>query len=337
MSIKFQCSCGKALTARDEYAGRKAQCPACGQVVDIPAPRPARTVGLDLGPPQAGAEAASDSYAVVLAERTIGDQRTIADIVDVLMATMGMIKFDAVRTLKDADGILLSDLQRGAAQQIAEAIQARGHRAGFADAAPVQAIGRPRPIHVGSCHERGLTAQVELSRTAEIPWASVQMLSVVLYHEPERVVKRAVPQRGPRFGLILASTVAFGVVGYHVARAVDGARRDVMSKEIKKSISGEQSYVADIFLSTPPAALRITSRHFNYSYLDDRIETQSELNFHSLISDFARWGKNVIFSPLAGRFLKGDLLLDSVVADLRDFDKYNRWLYLASAAFRDQA
>ncbi|MCI0639338.1 MAG: hypothetical protein L0Y72_29200 [Gemmataceae bacterium] len=40
MAIKFYCSCGKHLRARDEMAGRRSQCPRCGQPVGIPALAP---------------------------------------------------------------------------------------------------------------------------------------------------------------------------------------------------------------------------------------------------------------------------------------------------------
>src|SRR5262245_2708252 len=36
MSIKFVCTCGKHLRARDEMAMRRAVCPRCGQPVGIP-------------------------------------------------------------------------------------------------------------------------------------------------------------------------------------------------------------------------------------------------------------------------------------------------------------
>jgi len=40
MAIKFICSCGKHLRARDEMAARRSVCPACGQPVGIPSLRP---------------------------------------------------------------------------------------------------------------------------------------------------------------------------------------------------------------------------------------------------------------------------------------------------------
>ena len=37
MAIKVTCSCGKKLRAKDEAAGKRAKCPACGKIVVVPA------------------------------------------------------------------------------------------------------------------------------------------------------------------------------------------------------------------------------------------------------------------------------------------------------------
>lgn len=45
MSISVTCQCGKRLTAKDEHAGKRAKCPACGQILAIPGtPLPAYDV-----------------------------------------------------------------------------------------------------------------------------------------------------------------------------------------------------------------------------------------------------------------------------------------------------
>src|SRR5581483_11058359 len=40
MSIKFVCSCGKHLRARDEMAARRSVCPRCGAPVGMPSKQP---------------------------------------------------------------------------------------------------------------------------------------------------------------------------------------------------------------------------------------------------------------------------------------------------------
>lgn len=51
--IQFRCTCGKAMQTQDEYAGKKARCPGCGQVVLVPlAPVPVAPHIAPGGPPQ---------------------------------------------------------------------------------------------------------------------------------------------------------------------------------------------------------------------------------------------------------------------------------------------
>ena len=38
MAITFNCSCGRVITVKDEYAGKMGKCPACKQVVQVPMP-----------------------------------------------------------------------------------------------------------------------------------------------------------------------------------------------------------------------------------------------------------------------------------------------------------
>lgn len=41
MPIPFSCECGKKMTAKEEFAGRRLRCPECQRVVTIPRPAPA--------------------------------------------------------------------------------------------------------------------------------------------------------------------------------------------------------------------------------------------------------------------------------------------------------
>ncbi len=36
MSIQFACSCGQQLAAREEHAGKRVKCTACGEVQTVP-------------------------------------------------------------------------------------------------------------------------------------------------------------------------------------------------------------------------------------------------------------------------------------------------------------
>lgn len=41
MPIKVSCQCGKRLSVKDEYAGKRVKCPGCGQPLSVPRPRAA--------------------------------------------------------------------------------------------------------------------------------------------------------------------------------------------------------------------------------------------------------------------------------------------------------
>jgi cytoskeletal protein RodZ len=57
MPIAVRCACGKEYHFKDQYAGRRAKCPACGQVVRIPGTRPPGT----LKPHRPSREASTES------------------------------------------------------------------------------------------------------------------------------------------------------------------------------------------------------------------------------------------------------------------------------------
>lgn len=47
MAISFACGCGKVLKARDELAGKKARCPECAAILEIPRPAPAPAADIE--------------------------------------------------------------------------------------------------------------------------------------------------------------------------------------------------------------------------------------------------------------------------------------------------
>ena len=60
MPIAVSCQCGKTLNVRDELAGKAVKCPACQQVIRVPAQVPARATA---NPPQAGRQPGPPSAA----------------------------------------------------------------------------------------------------------------------------------------------------------------------------------------------------------------------------------------------------------------------------------
>jgi len=53
MSIAFECSCGKKMSAKDEFAGRRLRCPDCQRVVTIPKSTAAGMMPLPANPAKA--------------------------------------------------------------------------------------------------------------------------------------------------------------------------------------------------------------------------------------------------------------------------------------------
>jgi predicted RNA-binding Zn-ribbon protein involved in translation (DUF1610 family) len=66
MSIPVVCKCGKKLSVKDEYAGRRAKCPACGGTLTVPLKGEVET---DPVPPKQAATvpASTPNYAMVAA------------------------------------------------------------------------------------------------------------------------------------------------------------------------------------------------------------------------------------------------------------------------------
>src|SRR5687768_5574069 len=52
MPIEVSCECGKRLRAPDSSAGRRAKCPGCGRVLQVPAAPGAPAVGVKAAAPQ---------------------------------------------------------------------------------------------------------------------------------------------------------------------------------------------------------------------------------------------------------------------------------------------
>ena len=61
MPIRIQCQCGKALSVKDELAGKAVKCPGCAKVIRVPAGKAATAASAPAAPRQAAP--ASDGLA----------------------------------------------------------------------------------------------------------------------------------------------------------------------------------------------------------------------------------------------------------------------------------
>lgn len=58
MAIKFSCACGREITVKDELAGKRGKCPACGKIIVVPAAEaPAPVVEAPVVEPEPAVEA----------------------------------------------------------------------------------------------------------------------------------------------------------------------------------------------------------------------------------------------------------------------------------------
>jgi len=74
MPIMFNCPCGKTLRVPDEHAGRRAKCPACNAIVNIPAPEPEPVFEIVETPPVAASPPPAPPKAVPVAKPKLKPQ-----------------------------------------------------------------------------------------------------------------------------------------------------------------------------------------------------------------------------------------------------------------------
>lgn len=91
MPVKTQCQCGRSITARDEFAGKRVKCPDCGRVLHLPA--------ADNGPPPLAALDESDSAGQSQAQTARSTNQ---------MEDQGL---DLLAQIRDQLGIIAGDLR----------------------------------------------------------------------------------------------------------------------------------------------------------------------------------------------------------------------------------
>ena len=95
MPIKFRCTCGKVLAARDEHAGRRAKCPTCGAVVEVPKKSEARPASVPAAPRPAPASSSAARPAAAPAGKVAPPPQAVAPPprVNILIPTALKAKF----------------------------------------------------------------------------------------------------------------------------------------------------------------------------------------------------------------------------------------------------
>jgi hypothetical protein len=91
MSIEVACQCGRTLKAKEEHAGLRAKCPACGAILNIPQARSE--------PPTIPAEISVENLEEGLKEDRLGVERdaTLTDVWKVLNTIASLIGSSAAK------------------------------------------------------------------------------------------------------------------------------------------------------------------------------------------------------------------------------------------------
>lgn len=280
-----------------------------------------------------------DRWCVVLANPDINrDPTQVKPLAMAIQQATGAIPYDATRRARDARGILMEDLSAAQAEALVGELAALGVDAGLADAAVLPDVDRPERVRAVQVETEGLDVQTGyVERFERLPWSQIQLVNVCRVVELQTKAVRQETRRGKRStfspGNMFARAVG-GRLGASLHRSFSPSAR---SKQWTHKLSPDEHYVADIQTAAPPRILRVRSNDCNYQYLADRRQERAEWNFHTMLSDVATLGESVLIAPPAQRFIEGSDLADEMAADLRAFTEYNRWLFLAAAAFADQA
>jgi hypothetical protein len=274
----------------------------------------------------------ANAWAVVLADPNVAEDADSVEAVSRVVAkALRVAPYDATRMVRDASGILGDDLSAREAEGLAGALLAEGFAAAAVDASIVPVQDDPLRVRSIRSDPEGLHLMIGYFGEETIPWTGVQMVSVC--RTVEQQVRMKVEKKRSRKGAFggMAAFAVGGMVGYAVHQAVSAAKNSA-GRNMTAAVSEGECFVADIHLLDPVRVARVRSSGCQFPGLADRVRERAEWNFQTVLADMALHGE-VPMTPPAERFLAGDPLEDSTMENLHIFERYNRWLLLASMAF----
>ncbi|MFW5856677.1 MAG: hypothetical protein ACOCX4_02270 [Planctomycetota bacterium] len=275
------------------------------------------------------------TFAVLFADPSVNQEPDqVPAIADALQSATGMLPYDATRHARDAMGIVLEELDYGPASDVAAALTTAGFPAGVADTGLLPLIEKPERVRQVVVGTEGLEVMVGYTGTELIPWGAIQLVGVCRHIMTEtRFKAKQQRKKGGGFGALAAGMVGgpVGLAAYRVRQKLKHAGRVNMQKTVTEG----ECFVADIHTLEPARLLRIRSDDGQFPDLGERRRERAEWNFQTVISDAAERG-DLLLSPPAQRFVRGDPLVDEPIDNLHHFEQYNRWLFLAAAAFAEQ-
>ncbi|MBN2712515.1 MAG: hypothetical protein JXR97_08820 [Planctomycetes bacterium] len=270
------------------------------------------------------------TMAVILADPNLDAHEDLQAVAGALNAATGMIAYDGVRLAKKANGILIEGLEYKAASDIVAELDKKGISAGVADSS---SLGTPELFKVKdiTVNESGITYRHGYTGSESVGWESVAMINVCLFLKPIKVqVVKEKPRKGGllKFGMVAAG----GPIGAIAHAIKSGRERRSTTHKVTRKVGEGECYIADIHCFAPNRILRVQSDGCGFGYLGDRLVYHGEHNFQNMVSDISS-RESVLTAPPAMRFLDGDALEDTATENIVDFERYNRWLFLATSAF----
>lgn len=280
----------------------------------------------------------SETTAVVLADPEPPDAEMSARMAGAVAPVLGLVRYDAMRLVKQSSGILVENVSADTAVETVDALGGIGVAAAVADTAGMDALPDPRLIHCVAVDGDGLLAGEYEDRLERFPWPRVTVLSICrcVRDDTGPTRHRKLPKR--RGGGMFAAFMVGGPVGaaFAAGREMHKRYKDLResNRRIAHSMRADETFAADVLLSDPLERLRIFASGCSYGYLAERMEKSAVENFRIWVADMAESSSGMcLLSPMATRFLDGDDLSDRLIDNLHDFDRYNRWLLLAATAF----
>ncbi|MHC4873369.1 MAG: hypothetical protein ACYTFY_16115 [Planctomycetota bacterium] len=278
----------------------------------------------------------ADKFSVVLTSPDFSSEpENIEVLSSCLQESLKIIPYDAVRYARDSQGVLVENIPYSQAEDVVAALSRSGIEAGVTDSSVIPQNLEQKKVRAIEVSESGVSVQTGYAGFEEIPWSNISLLSICLYQEA--ALKQAPEKKTRRkfdFGAFTARA-AGGMIGAAVYK-YKKRRAEAAKKKMSKKLEMNEIYIADIYTYEPVAIYRIRSNECHYNYLGDRVLSRAEWNFNTVMQDIYNSRGEVLFSPSAGRFIDGDTLEESMVFELTGFDNYNRWLFLAAAAFSNQ-
>ena len=224
-------------------------------------------------------------YAVILesSEPLEGWDENVDDLVKVL----GKTRYDVVRSLRNARGIVFDSLERARAERAARVLERMGRRPIVIPSSSIPPLDPVYTIRNADCTPEALMIQIGYTpKMRDLPWSEVRLICA-------GNVRKSRTRRGSRPGRF-TQHVSTGRGGLKVTRS----RETEFKEEFEEGL-------CDVFSLEPVLHLRFESKSFNYDYLGDRLMPNAFKNFCLFVSDLALASPNALLAADARAFAEG--------------------------------